>query len=78
MPLRGGGVGRLMANAILNFHFDFLHPSLIPNLQDCPSIIISIKVKDLGLAGVTLFSINSENEEYRGELARRVAEELYL
>ena len=23
-----GGVGRLMANAILNFHFDFLHPSL--------------------------------------------------
>ena len=42
------------------------------------SIIISIKVKDLGMAGVTLFSINSENEEYRGELARRVAEELYL
>ena len=27
VPLRGG-VGRLMANAILNFHFDFLHPSL--------------------------------------------------
>ena len=26
---RGGGVGRLMANAILNFHFDFLHTSLI-------------------------------------------------
>ena len=25
----GGGVGRLMANAILNFHFDFLTPSLI-------------------------------------------------
>ena len=24
-----GGVGRPMANAILNFHFDFLHPSLI-------------------------------------------------
>ena len=24
----GGGVGRLMANAILNFHFDFPHPSL--------------------------------------------------
>ena len=30
MPLRGrGGVGPLMANAILNFHFDFLTPSLI-------------------------------------------------
>ena len=27
--IKGGGVGRLMANAILNFHFDFLHTSLI-------------------------------------------------
>ena len=27
--IKGGGVGRLMANAILNFHFDFLTPSLI-------------------------------------------------
>ena len=26
--IKGGGVGRLMANAILNFHFDFWHPSL--------------------------------------------------
>ena len=26
---KGGGVGRLMANAILNFHFDFLNTSLI-------------------------------------------------
>ena len=25
----GGGVGRLMANAIKNFHFDYLTPSLI-------------------------------------------------
>ena len=24
----GGGVGPLMANAILNFHFDYLNPSL--------------------------------------------------
>ena len=24
----GGGVGRLMENAILNFHFDYLKPSL--------------------------------------------------
>ena len=30
--IRGGrGFGRLMANAILNFHFDFLHTSLIQN-----------------------------------------------
>ena len=28
LPLRGGGVERLMANAILNFHFDFPHTSL--------------------------------------------------
>ena len=27
--IKGGGVGRLMANAILNFHFDFPHTSLI-------------------------------------------------
>ena len=27
----GGGVGRLMANAILNFHFDYLTPSLSGN-----------------------------------------------
>ena len=26
--IKGGGVGRRMANAILNFHFDFLNPSL--------------------------------------------------
>ena len=26
--IKGGGVGPQMANAILNFHFDFLHPSL--------------------------------------------------
>ena len=26
--IKGGGVGPLMANAILNFHFDFLHTSL--------------------------------------------------
>ena len=36
----GGGVGRLMANAILNFHFDFLHTSLI-NIS-CPDQIIFI------------------------------------
>ena len=27
--IKGGGVGRLMANAILNFHFDYPHTSLI-------------------------------------------------
>ena len=28
----GGGVGRLMANAILNFHFYYPHPSLTARL----------------------------------------------
>ena len=32
--IKGGGVGSLMANAILNFHFDFLHPSLIQKKKD--------------------------------------------
>ena len=30
----GGGVGPLMANAIKNFHFDYLTPSLIHNDND--------------------------------------------
>ena len=34
MPLRGGGVGPLMANAIKNFHFDYVTTSLILALQD--------------------------------------------
>ena len=29
--IKGGGVGRLMANAILNFHFDYWHTSLMNN-----------------------------------------------
>ena len=33
--IKGGGVGRLMANAILNFHFDFLHLSLILTAGIC-------------------------------------------
>ena len=32
--IKGGGVRPLMANAILNFHFDFLTPSLILNHKD--------------------------------------------
>ena len=31
--IKGGGGGHLMANAILNFHFDFLHPSLSRGAQ---------------------------------------------
>ena len=31
--IKGGGVGRLMANAILNFHFDYPHTSLSTSLH---------------------------------------------
>ena len=34
MPLRGGGVGPLMANAIKNFHFDYLNTSLMYDHDD--------------------------------------------
>ena len=34
-----GGVGRLMANAILNFHFDFLNTSLIYNINLVSSLL---------------------------------------
>ena len=30
--IKGGGVGPLMANAILNFHFDYWHTSLTSTL----------------------------------------------
>ena len=33
--IKGGGVGPLMANAILNFHFDFLNPSLMYKVLLC-------------------------------------------
>ena len=35
-----GGVGRLMANAILNFHFDYLNPSLIDKIVWVPFVIM--------------------------------------
>ena len=31
--IKGGGVGPLMANAILNFHFDYLTTSLMYNVK---------------------------------------------
>ena len=35
--IKGGGVAPLMANAILNFHFDFLTPSLIEKAKNMMS-----------------------------------------
>ena len=35
-------------------------------------------IKARGLAGLSLFSINSENNRFRGEFAKMVAELLYL
>ena len=31
--IKGGGGGPLMANAILNFHFDYLNPSLTARIN---------------------------------------------
>ena len=39
---------------------------------------IAHQVKELGMSGINLFSINKENESYKGEYARMVAEALYL
>ena len=35
-------------------------------------------IKGRGLAGLSLFSINSENNRFRGEFAKMVAELLYF
>jgi len=34
-------------------------------------------VKEMGMSGINLFSINKENEEYRGEYAKMIAKALY-
>ena len=39
LAIKGGGVGHLMANAILNFHFDFLNPSLSKNNEEKGKIL---------------------------------------
>ena len=44
----GGGVGPLMANAILNFHFDFLTPSL---RRTSTEDSLSRRVRDIGDVG---------------------------
>ena len=49
--IKGGGVGRLMANAILNFHFDYMTPSLI---EDSDSDVDSLqRVSKPSTAGKT-------------------------
>ena len=34
-------------------------------------------MKEKGMSGINLFSINKENKKYRGQYARMVAEALY-
>ena len=43
-----GGVGRLMANAILNFHFDYWHTSLRWELWHCHSPTTKMKIYEWG------------------------------
>ena len=45
MPLRGG-VGRLMAKSILNFHFDYWNPSLSDNIPRKVRICRPLKLHD--------------------------------
>ena len=64
MPLRGGG-RRLMANTILNFHFDYLNTSLMAShcLGSFFSAILSsriqIKGKNAHLSSILLLFLNS-------------------
>ena len=54
MPLRGGGVGPLMANAILNFHFDFLTPSLMEEVLVSTKDIMTKFMIDSGSLWTTI------------------------
>ena len=45
--IKGGGVGPLMANAILNFHFDFLTPSLSQTDTREGKIVVLMKVAEI-------------------------------
>ena len=71
MPLRGGGggVGRLMANAIKNFHFDYLHTSLSGLACDALPKIRYIFFQAGAMIGSTLFLTVLE-EMYFGQMAR--------
>ena len=53
--IKGGGVGRLMANAILNFHFDFLNPSLIRSQdQKTETRCLVFTTLELGASSIVL------------------------
>ena len=46
---------------------------------EVPEVTVAVeKIKDRGLAGLSLFSINKENNRFQGQFARTVAELLYL
>ena len=47
MSIKGGGVRRLMEKSILNFHFDYLNPSL-SNVSSL-SIVISVSSESTDL-----------------------------
>ena len=58
--IKGGGVGRLMAKTILNFHFDYLTPSLSPQLAGPVDFFDEHLTDDkVGLTFVTIFHLNA-------------------
>ena len=51
---------------------------LLSGLPDVENVHEAVSVvKEMGLSGINLFSINKENEKYRGQFGKMVAETLY-
>ena len=52
--IKGGGVGRLITNAILNFHFDFLNTSLRQTRDSDGSPLVDLDRLGWGWLGMPL------------------------
>ena len=63
--IKGGGIGPLMANAILNFHFDFLTTSLIQNIAKPPFMRIFCGFDLRALSGKFLRQKSCYPESFR-------------
>ena len=60
--IKGGGVGPLMANAILNFHFDYLNPSLKRNQSGCSTLVIWLVSEPAALGGLLVGALTQSQE----------------
>ena len=74
--IKGGGVGRLMANAILNFHFDFPHPSLTQDVSALKEpLVIGIAAK-IGVSPAQVATICLNSSPWTGGAEVGLAERL--